>query len=153
MVRRLQAGERLARGLELLGPAAVTSTTTYLFPSGKVRTGAELDRQADGARLLERLPARTRILVGFVNAGRITPKRSLARVAGNRWNYPSTYYRVPGGGIRTGAEIDSRRVPSGTMRPSSCRIGRSCPGTRTLPGRARHSAQIASIDARLSAGS
>ena len=100
---------------DLLGNAAVSATTTYLFPSGSVRTGAELQRQPEGARLLQRLPPKTRILVGFVNGGRVTSERSLTRIAGRRWNYPSTYYRVPGGSIRTGSEIEGGQVPRGTL--------------------------------------
>jgi hypothetical protein len=100
---------------DLLGTAASASTTTYLLSSGKVRTGAELDGTAEGRGLLRRLPSGTRILVGYVNAGRVTPARRLDQIAGNRWDYPSTYYRVPAGGIRTGAEIEGGRVPRGTL--------------------------------------
>jgi hypothetical protein len=100
---------------DLLGTAATATTTSYLFPSGTVRTGAELDTDAEGRGLLRRLPSGTRILVGYVNAGRVTERRSLARIAGSRWNYPSTYYRVPSGGIRTGVEIADGRVPQGTL--------------------------------------
>ena len=100
---------------DLLGTAADASTTTYLLPSGKVRTGAELDGTAEGRGQLRRLPSGTRVLVGYVNAGRVTPARSLDQIAGNRWNNPSTYYRVPAGGIRSGAEIDGGRVPRGTF--------------------------------------
>jgi hypothetical protein len=50
-----------------------------------------------------------------VNAGSVTRSRSLTRVAGDRWNYPSTYYRVPGGSLRSGAEIRNQRVPHGTL--------------------------------------
>ena len=104
-----------AAGRDLLGTAARASTTTYLLPSGGVRTGAELDGTAEGRGLLRRLPSGTRILIGYVNAGRVTPARSPDQIAGNRWNNPSTYYRVPAGGIRSGAEIDGGRVPRGTL--------------------------------------
>ena len=100
---------------DLLGSAAEASTTSYLFPSGSVRTGAELSAGAEGRGLLQRLPSGTRVLVGYVNAGRVTSTRNLTRIAGDRWNYPSTYYRVPGGSIRSGTEIDGRRVPTGTL--------------------------------------
>ena len=80
---------------DLLGTAADASTTTYLLSSGEVRTGAELDGTEAGRGLLGRLPSGTRVLVGYVNAGRVTSARSLDQVAGNRWNHPSTYYRVP----------------------------------------------------------
>ena len=100
---------------DLLGGAAAADTTTYLFPDGSVRTGAELSAEPEGRRRLEPLPSGTRVLVGYVSAGRVTPRRSLARLAGERWNQPSTYYRIPGGTIRTGAEIGTRRVPTGTL--------------------------------------
>jgi hypothetical protein len=105
---------RPAVAADLLGSAAAAGTTTYLFPSGSVRTGAELSADPEDRRLLEPLPSGTRVLVGYVNAGRVTSKRSLTRIAGERWNYPSTYYRIPGGTIRTGSEI-GRRVPKGTL--------------------------------------
>jgi len=100
---------------DLLGTAAVAETTSYLLPSGAVRSGAELAREPSGQALLRRLPAGTRVLVGYVNAGRVEEGDRLTRVAGRRWNSRSTYYRVPGGGIRTGVEIDDSRVPAGTM--------------------------------------
>jgi hypothetical protein len=99
----------------LLGDAATSSTTTYLFPSGSVSTGAELDAEARGRRRLESLPSGTRVLVGYVSAGSVTRGQGPKRVAGNLWNRPSTYYRVPGGGIHTGAEVDPRQVPAGTL--------------------------------------
>jgi hypothetical protein len=104
-----------AAAADLLGSAERAATTTYLFPSGSVRTGAELSGDAEGRGLLQRLPPGTRILVGYVNAGSVTRSRSLTRVAGDRWNYPSTYYRVPGGSVRSGAEIRNQRVPHGTL--------------------------------------
>jgi hypothetical protein len=100
---------------DLLGSAAGASTTTYIFTDGSVRTGSELERDAQGRRRLRRLPPGTRILVGYVSAGRLTSGRSLARVAGNRWNYPSTYYRLPNGRIRAGVEIEDSRLPEGTL--------------------------------------
>jgi hypothetical protein len=100
---------------DLLGSAAAAGTTTYLLPSGSVHTGAELSAHAEGRGLLEHLPSGTRVLVGYVNAGRVTSRRSLTRIAGERWNYPSTYYRVPEGSIRTGTEIGARGVPKGTL--------------------------------------
>jgi hypothetical protein len=111
----LLVGHGRATARELLGSAAPSSTTTYLFPSGTIRTGAELERDQQGRRLLGNLPAGTRILVGYVNGGHVTANRDLQRIAGQRWNYPSTYYRLPSGGIRTGVEIDDRGVPSGTL--------------------------------------
>jgi len=99
----------------LLGQAATAKTTTYLFPSGGVHTGAELDVDAAGQRRLRNLPAGTRVLVGYVGAGRVSRGESPKRVAGDVWNQPTTYYRVPSGAIRTGSELAHGRVPTGTL--------------------------------------
>jgi hypothetical protein len=100
---------------ELLGDMAIAGTTTYLFPSGRVRTGAELDVKAEGRQRLESLPRGTRVLVGYVGVGRVTQGHSPRRVAGDLWNKPNTYYRVPDGAIRTGSEVVHGRVPTGTL--------------------------------------
>jgi hypothetical protein len=106
---------RTVAARELLGDVATADTTAYLFPSGTVRTGAELDAEPRGQRRLETLPAGTRVLVGYVGAGRVSKGQSPRRVAGNLWNEPTTYYRVPGGAIRAGSELDPGRVPTGTL--------------------------------------
>jgi len=104
-----------ASARDLLGSVATASTTTYLFPSGAVRTGEELESDGEGRRLLERLPPRTRILVGYRTGGRISSNRDLQGIAGRQWDFPSTYYRLPSGRMRTGVEIDEKRVPRGTL--------------------------------------
>ncbi len=100
---------------DLLGGAAAADTTTYLFPSGSVRSGAELERRPEGPGLLGRLPSGTRVLVGYVKAGRVVRGQSATEVAGRRWNHPRTYYRTPNGRVRSGTEIDHRRVAPGTL--------------------------------------
>jgi hypothetical protein len=104
-----------AAARDLLGSAALADTTTYLFPSGLVRTGAELEREAKSRKLLQRLPRGTRVLVGYVNAGRVARGQSPTQIAGNRWNDPHTYYRMPNGQVRSGDEINHRRVAPGTF--------------------------------------
>jgi hypothetical protein len=100
---------------DLLGSAASSDTTNYLFPSGSVRSGAELEREPEGRDLLHRLPAGTRVLVGYVNGGQVARGESLAQAAGSRWDDPRTYYRTPSGRVRSGAEIDRHRVAPGTL--------------------------------------
>jgi N-acetylmuramoyl-L-alanine amidase len=100
---------------ELLGDAATAKTTTYLFPSGGVHTGAELDADPDGQQRLESLPAGTRVLVGYVGAGRVSRDAGPRRVAGDVWDDPTTYYRIPSGALRTGTELTRGRVPTGTL--------------------------------------
>jgi hypothetical protein len=99
----------------LLGSAAASDTTNYLFPSGKVHSGAELKGTPGGRELLERLPSGTRVLVGYVNGGRVARGRSLTQTAGSRWNDPRTYYRTPSGRVRSGVEIDRHSVAPGTL--------------------------------------
>jgi hypothetical protein len=100
---------------DLLGGAAAAETTTYLFPSGSVRSGDELEQEPGGRALLQHLPPGTRVLVGYVNAGRVARGQSPTQLAGSRWNHPRTYYRTPGGRVRSGPEIDHRRVAPGTV--------------------------------------
>jgi len=104
-----------AAARDLLGSAATAGTTTYLFPSGAVRTGQELEGDGEGRRLLERLPPKTRVLVGYRPGQRISSGRDLQGIAGGQWATPSTYYRLPSGRIHTGVEIDERNVPRGTL--------------------------------------
>jgi hypothetical protein len=100
---------------DLLGGSAAAETTTYFFPSGSIWSGAELKGDPEGRDLLARLPAGTRILVGYVNAGLVARGQSPTEVAGTRWNDPRTYYRTPSGRVRSGLEIEHRRVAPGTL--------------------------------------
>jgi len=100
---------------DLLGSAAAAETTTYLLPSGSVRSGDQLEREPGGRALLQHLPPGTRVLVGYVNAGRVARGQSPAQLVGSRWNHPRTYYRTPSGRVRSGPEIDHRRIAPGTV--------------------------------------
>jgi hypothetical protein len=37
------------------------------------------------------------------------------RIAGRKWNYPSTFYRLPDGRILSGEEIDDKAIPPRTL--------------------------------------
>jgi hypothetical protein len=110
----LVVGRPVAAG-DLLGSAAASDTTNYLLPSGSVHSGAELEESPEGRELLRRLPSGTRVLVGYVNGGRVARGQSLIRTAGQRWNDPRTYYRTPSGRVRSGVEIDRHRLAPGTL--------------------------------------
>lgn len=97
------------------GEAYADRTTIYLFPSGMVRTGYDLNQSATTRRLLDRLPAGTRVLVGYVYGGHVSQRRLPSRIAGRRWNYPSTFYRLPDGRILSGDEIDDSAIPPRTL--------------------------------------
>lgn len=99
----------------IAGTAWRSDTTIYFFPNGIVRTGAEIAKVPSGRALLENTPAGTRLLVGYVYGGHVKSRRRPASIAGNKWNYPSTYYRYPDGSILSGDEVDPKAVPAGTL--------------------------------------
>ncbi len=100
---------------ELAGDAFADSTTIYFFRDGMIRTGAELSQSEATQRLLDNLPGGTRVLVGYTYGGYVRAQRSALRIAGRKWNYPSTFYRLPDGRILSGDEIDDKAIPVRTL--------------------------------------
>ena len=100
---------------DLAGDAFAESTTIYFFPNGLVRTGAELSGDASLRKLIDDPPRGTRLLVGYTYGGSVGARRSAYYVVGRKWNYPSTFYRLPDGRILSGDEIDERSIPSRTL--------------------------------------
>lgn len=99
----------------LAGEAYDDPTTIYFFPTGMIRTGLELSQSEQMKGLLENSPVGTRILLGYVYGGYVGESRPPARVAGSKWNYPSTFYRLPDGRIVSGDEIDETSIPKNTL--------------------------------------
>jgi N-acetylmuramoyl-L-alanine amidase len=99
----------------IAGAAWRSDTTIYFFPDGLVRTGAELESLPSGRKLLEHAPIGTRLLVGYVYGGHVRKQRPPSSIAGEKWNYPSTYYRNPNGNIVSGDEVDPKAIPAGTL--------------------------------------
>jgi len=99
----------------LAGNAYAGATTIYLFPDGLIRTGAELQKQPAYRSLFKNPPKGTRLLVGYVFGGRVTNSRRPSRIAGVKWNYPSTYYRYPDGRILSGDYVKDSVIPAGTL--------------------------------------
>jgi hypothetical protein len=95
---------------EIAGAALAHDTTIYFLNDGTVRQGSELS----AAELLA-LPEGTGMLVGFVHGGSIRSNRRAFDICGPRWNLPTTFYRLPDGEIRNGAEMDERGIPNGTL--------------------------------------
>ena len=94
------------------------STIYFLPPPYKlVRMGDEMNGEltADGNKLIDRLPQGTKVLIGYIYGGKIIPGKSLFQIVGKRWNYPSTYYRLPDGEIKSGDDIEPARIPKGTI--------------------------------------
>ena len=90
-------------------------STIYILPSGMVRTGYEMAGKKSTKRLLDRLPKGTRVLMGYVYGGHVKRNRSASWIAGRKWNYPSTFYYLPGGKIVSGDEIDDSHIPLDTL--------------------------------------
>ena len=102
-----------ARGM--VGDVFAEVTTIYFLPNGLVRTGEDIEADAESRAVLENLPPGTRILVGYIYGGHITRGRFPRQIAGVKWNYPSTFYRLPDGRILSGDEIDQYRIPRNTL--------------------------------------
>lgn len=99
----------------LAGDLYADATTIYFFPDGLIRTGSDLQRSASLRKLLNNPPNGTRLLVGYIYGGYVQKGRSISRIAGKRWNYPSTFYRLPNGRILSGDEIEKKSIPVGTL--------------------------------------
>ncbi|MDM7994691.1 MAG: peptidoglycan recognition family protein [Acidobacteriota bacterium] len=97
------------------GAAYAKSTSIYFFPDGMIRTGAELKKRRSTQKLLTQAPKGTRILVGYVYGGYVKTRRPPSTIAGAKWNYPSTYYRLADGRMLSGDDIDAGSVPAGTL--------------------------------------
>jgi N-acetylmuramoyl-L-alanine amidase len=111
----LEIGKDGKSARDLAGSAYKDERTIYFFPDGFVRTGAELYRSRRLRSKLENLPNGTRVLVGYVYGGHVKSSRSPSRIAGAKWNYPSTFYRFPDGKIISGDEIEDSAIPKQTL--------------------------------------
>jgi N-acetylmuramoyl-L-alanine amidase len=100
---------------DLAGNLCYDATTIYFFPRGLIRTGAEIKSKAFLRRLFSMPPKGTRVLVGYIYGGYVRKERTAVRIAGRKWNYPSTFYRLPEGRVISGDEIDDRHIPAGTL--------------------------------------
>jgi N-acetylmuramoyl-L-alanine amidase len=99
----------------IAGDGYAEKSTVYILPAGMVRTGYEMNNNAATRKLLDRLPVGTRVLTGYVYGGHVKKNRSASWIAGRKWNYPSTYYYLPGGVIVSGEDIDDANIPVNTL--------------------------------------
>jgi|SRR3989344_2461636 len=88
------------------------STTTYFLRDGRVRRGDELQREGFN---FKEVPPETKIAVGYIYGGHVSRERMPVDIAGKRWNFPSTIYRLPDGKIIMGDDINPRAVPPRTL--------------------------------------
>lgn len=94
---------------EVAGDEYNRKSTIYILPTGRVRHGHEFRPDE-----FTRLPRKTRILVGYINGGRVTAKRSAYDICGKSWNFPSTIYRFPDGSIKAGNALNESAIPKNT---------------------------------------
>lgn len=99
-----------ASARDIAGEELDRATTVYFLPDGRIRRGNEL---SEGS--IARLPAKTRMLVGYVHGGYVTARRSAFDVCGPLWNHASTFYRFPDGSIESGNSINENAIPKGTQ--------------------------------------
>ena len=107
-VRQIGIGGMTAS--DIAGDEYNDTRTIYIFPDGRVRTGKEMT-DSD----FRQLPMGTRVLVGYVQGGRISNKRSAFDVCGVKWNHPSTYYRYSKNELRPGDQVNENNIPKGTQ--------------------------------------
>lgn len=84
-------------------------TTIYFLPDGRVRRGDELKESS-----LKAIPAKTTILVGYMDGGYITTRRSAFDICGPRWKLADTFYRLSDGSLITGDRIKASAIPKNT---------------------------------------
>ncbi|MDD5719096.1 MAG: N-acetylmuramoyl-L-alanine amidase [Candidatus Krumholzibacteria bacterium] len=95
---------------EIAGSAYAAATTLYVRPDGRVLRGDQL-RESD----FRRLPNGTRVFLGFHYAGQVSTGRTAYQLCGPRYRNETTLYLLPGGAVRTGAQIREDRIPGGTL--------------------------------------
>ncbi len=111
----LETGKDGESARAIAGDSYALATTIYFLQNGQVRTGRDLAGSAASRSVLDRLPAGTRILIGYVYGGSVQTRRPAASIAGSKWNYPSTYYRFPDGRILSGDQINDSAIPARTL--------------------------------------
>ena len=90
----------------------VTAGTTYYFIEGskaKYRPGSSLSL-AD----IDKLPAGTKMLVGYSKGGPISSKLPVFEICSVRWDNPDTYYLDKSGNLTPGDQIKEKNIPIGS---------------------------------------
>jgi hypothetical protein len=93
----------------IAGDEYQSRTTIYFLPNGRVRRGDDLTKKE-----LAALPDKTQMLVGYVDGGYITTRRSAFDICGPRWKLPDTFYRFLNGSIVPGTKITANAIPKKT---------------------------------------
>ncbi|MDP8213776.1 MAG: N-acetylmuramoyl-L-alanine amidase [Candidatus Euphemobacter frigidus] len=94
---------------EIAGDEYDNRATIYFLPDGRIRRGDELTKSE-----LAALPVKTRLLVGYIDGGYITARRSAFDICGSRWKLPDTFYRFSDSSIVSGSQITDKAIPEQT---------------------------------------
>ncbi len=98
-----------ARPLDVAGAAAAASTTIWFPPRGSWIRGSAMTLGQ-----INSLPDGTRVLIGYRNAGTVSPKKPVFMICGPRWNNPDTWYWTDGK-LVSGARVDEKNIPRGAV--------------------------------------
>jgi hypothetical protein len=107
-VREIGVDGQSAR--EIAGDEYNRETTIYFLTDGRIKRGTELT-EFD----LLSLPPKTRMLVGYLCVGYVTDAKTAMDLCGKRWNFPSTFYRLPNGTIAAGNTLDAAAIPRNSI--------------------------------------
>lgn len=107
-VREIGTDGQSAR--DIAGEEYNRETTIYFLLDGRIKRGTELT-EFD----LISLPAKTRMLVGYVCVGYISETKTAYDLCGKRWSFPSTFYRFPDGSIWSGNMLDINAIPKNVI--------------------------------------
>jgi N-acetylmuramoyl-L-alanine amidase len=99
-----------ASAREVAGEEYSAKTTVYLFPNGKTKAGNAFKSSEWGS-----LQKGTKVFIGYTYGGKVSAKKSAFDICGKRWNYPSTFYRLPDRRIVSGNHMDEGAIPAGTI--------------------------------------
>jgi len=108
-----QISRARAPARKLAGARYAASTTIYILPDGRVRTGKDLARSQ--AHLLDALPEGTKVLAGKTFGGYVKPSRAPSEICGASWRSNETVYRFPNGKLASGDTVDPARLPKATL--------------------------------------
>lgn len=94
---------------DIAGDEAWSGTTLYIFRDSHFQRGCDVP-----SKVRDKLPSGTRLLVGFVAGGPISATRRAYDICGARWRQPYTFYLLPDGTIKSGADMSDAKIPLGS---------------------------------------
>lgn len=94
---------------QIAGEAWRRPDTWYLYPDGRLVAGDQI-----GEAEARKMPAGTRLLVGYTLAGQVSRRDSAFDLSGHLWNARETFYLFPDNTLLTGDAVNENRIHAGT---------------------------------------